>query len=81
MFVLEATNDEIESFAHSCEVGSDIDRIRHNQKTDRHEHKRKGIEFLSIGRDTLTCDASDVRADELNGNHDGVVRNTVHSNP
>jgi hypothetical protein len=70
MLVLEAADDKIQRLAHGGEVSRDVDCVRNNQKAHRNQHEWQGIELLGIGRDALACDPPDMRADELDRDHE-----------
>jgi hypothetical protein len=52
------------------EVSRDVDCVRNNQKPHRNQHEWQRIELLGVGGDALACDTPDMRADELDSDHE-----------
>ncbi len=67
-----AANQQFQCLSHGGNIGSDIDRISHQQQADDAIQQPRGIVTADIGSQAMTADAADFRTDHLDANHQWI---------
>ncbi len=65
-------DEQLQGIAHGRDVGSDIDRVRHQQKADDPVKQPARVVAIDIGSEPMPADAADSRADDLDRHHQGI---------
>jgi hypothetical protein len=70
VLVIEAADHERERFAHSGEIGRNVEGVGYHQDGyKRYQQPARG-EVFHIGNDAFSCHATDLSADNLDGDHE-----------